>query len=50
MEKANNDLDILVNKVWKDENLSYSNLDFFSDEKLSYFCLKTIEAMLYLRS
>jgi hypothetical protein len=50
MEKADNDLDILAHKVWRDEDLQSKNLEYFSDEKITFFCFKAMKALQYLRS
>lgn len=37
-------------KIWKNPNLSEQKVDFYSDAKLTYFCLKAIESLCYLQS
>ena len=36
--------------TWNDEELAMESLEHFSTDKLIYFCLKAMEALLYLHS
>lgn len=47
IESASNDLSKVI-KTWKNEDLSFKRLEFFSENKLAYFCLKAMEAISFL--
>jgi serine/threonine protein kinase len=48
IEMANNDLSKII-KIWKSAE-SQNSQEKFSEHKLAYFCLKTMEAMCYMHS
>lgn len=49
IESAKNDLSKVV-KVWQNKEDSIKKVEFYSPNKLTYFCLKAMEAMAYLHT
>lgn len=47
IESAKNDLSKVI-KLWQDEEKSIEKVEFYSEKKLAYFCMKAMEAMAYL--
>src|SRR5579875_3306431 len=49
IECAKNDLSKVI-KIWQDKQKSDEKVEYFSEKKLAYFCIKAMEAMAYLHS
>lgn len=44
LESAKNDIAKTI-KLWQNEKQSIMSVEYFSEKKLAYFCLKAIEAI-----
>jgi len=49
IESAKNDLSKVI-KIWQDEQSAIKKVEFFSERKLAYFCIKSMEALAYLNT